>query len=200
MSAEPVVHRPVGGRILTIGCAAVALFGAVLIVIETGPVGLVRWVWPLAAFAWLVWLLYWHPQVTVTEGFVDVQNVLRRHRVPWSDLDDVTTRFALTLRTRSRGEIRAWAAPAPGIRSAATMKPEQFDSLDRGTRDLGSLRPSDNPETLSGSIALDVQRRWHDAQRAGRAEGTAVTVSTWDLPQLAVSAALLLAAVLAFAL
>ena len=114
---EPVTFRPRGGQIIAWVAIAICALGLVYIAVTDGVPSLIVWAWPIVLVAWLAWVLYIHPYVRITEGFIEIGNVFRTHRVPWSDVADVESRYALTIRTASGRSIRAWAAPAPRTRA-----------------------------------------------------------------------------------
>lgn len=190
---EPVVIRPRGGQILAwaaIGACGVGLF---LMVITDGPQSLVLWSWPLLLVAWLAWLLYVHPYVSVTDGFVEIGNPFRTHRVPWGDIGDVESRYAFTVVTAAGRRIRSWAAPAPGIRQAVSTRREE---VARSLGDEDTRRPSDAEGTPSGDVSDLVRRRSQAYRRAGGSSSTGGTATTLNIAQIAVTAVLLAATVL----
>jgi hypothetical protein len=193
---HPVVFRPRGGVVLAV--LAVVLCFAVLVslAVTDGVAGVLAWGWPVVAFAWLVWLVYVRPSVTVTEGFVEVRNILRTHRVPWGDVDSVDSRFALTVRTRDGKVIRAWAAPAPGARQALTTRREE---VSRVPGDGETRRPSDAEGTESGDATTLVRRALERHRREGGPALPGGTRTQWSWVSAAVTAVLLVAAVVSLA-
>lgn len=193
---EPVVFRPRGGQILAWIAIGVCAMGLVIIAVTDGVASLLVWVAPVLLVAWLAWVLYVAPAVTVTDGFVEVANPFRTHRVPWGDIAEVETRYALTVQTRAGRRIRAWAAPAPGARRAMTMRSEE---LARTAGDGDTRRPSDALGTASGDAAGLVRRHLETARRGGlsRPGGTATTL---NIPPIAVTAVLAAATIVSLAL
>lgn len=190
--SHPVKFRPRGGVII----AAVAITlcaGALVSLFATDGVdGLVRWGGVLVAVAWMAWLAYIQPHVTVTDGFVEIRNLLRTHRVPWGDVDDVTSKYALTITTGSGRQIRAWAAPAPGARRALSTRREEVNR----TPGEGPLRRTSDAEgTESGDATALV---WNARERYRREGGPALpggTSTNWNVPSVAITAAVLAAAI-----
>lgn len=193
--AQPVVFRPRGGVVLAAVAIAICVVALVWLTITDGLAGLVLWGWPIALFAWLAYLLYIRPAVRVTDGFVEMQNIFRTHRVPWGDVADVESRYALTIRTRDGKTLRAWAAPAPGARQALTTRREEIASAP-GPGDL--RRPSDAAGTESGDATALVVRALERHRRAGDPELPGGTATTWALWPLGVT--LLLAIAVAISL
>ncbi|GAA1849733.1 PH domain-containing protein [Microbacterium koreense] len=194
---EPVVFRPRGGQILAWVAIVVCAASLVLILVTDGPLAVVLWSSPLVLIAWIAWLLYVRPSVTVSDGFVEIDNPFRTHRIPWGDIDDIDTRFALTVTTTGGRRIRAWAAPAPGIRRAlATRREEVAESPGDGD----TRRPSDAAGTESGDASLIVHRRLDEYRRTGGAGRTGGSVSTLGVARIAVTSVLLAASVVTLSL
>lgn len=154
----------------------------------------------LALFvAYAMWLLFWSPSVTISPAGVQVRNILRVRDISWPAIQNVDTKYALTLFTPA-GKVVAWAAPAPS--RYATMRASKSDAagLPESTFMLGSIRPSDIPSSDSGIAALYVRRYWEELRDAGHldsgaVEGTGVTTrwltrETAALIALAIIAAL----------
>lgn len=189
--SHPFVFRPRGGIALAAAAILVCVAALVYIAVADGPARLLQWAWPIVTVAWLSWLLYIRPSVTVTEGFVEIDNVWRVHRVPWGDVDDVSSRFALTVRTRGAARIRAWAAPAPGARRALATRREE---VSRTPGEGETRRVSDAEGTDSGDAATLVRRAVEAHERSG-VETTGTTVTRWHGWLIAVTAALITASV-----
>ena len=155
--------RPAFGRVLA-GALIIICALAGLSVIGAGADAMWQ-VWPwLALVGFGAWALYWRPEVRVSAGGVQVVNVFRTFDVPWPAIDDIDTKWALTLVT-SLGRVRAWAAPAPGRQ---VLRRSQPDDLRLGGAAKGDiLRPSDLPQTESGAAALVVRQRWLRIREAG---------------------------------
>jgi len=193
---HPVVFRPRGGVILAVLAIALCLAILISLVVTDGVAGLLAWSWPVVAFGWLAWLLYIRPSVTLTDGFVEVRNPLRNHRVPWGDIIDVESRYALSITTTDRRVIRAWAAPAPGARQAlGTRRADVARAPGQGD----TRRPSDAEGTDSGDATALVVRALEQHRRSGAPSLPGGTVTTWSAIPLGVTALLLLAAVVSLA-
>lgn len=194
---EPVVFRPRGGQILAwIAIAACAAL-VVMTLVTDGVESLLLWAWPLVFVAWMAWLLYIHPFVRVTEGFVEIGNPFRHHRVPWGDVDRIDTRYALTIELHSGRRLRAWAAPAPGVRRAVSTRREE---VSRSAGDGDTRRPSDAEGTESGDAAAVVHRHLESHRRNGGTDLAGGTVSTLAVTHIGVTAVLLAATVLSLTL
>ncbi|WP_422933787.1 PH domain-containing protein [Sinomonas sp. P47F7] len=169
--AGPVdVFKARSNKALAIVLWALAVFGAVVTVAQSGLVGL-RFAAPLALMAFAGWALFWRPAVVVSDAGVELVNPLRRIGVPWEALAYVDTKFALTLGTES-GKFSAWAAPAPGVLGARHARPENLKGLPASAYGPSqSVRPGDLPQTVSGQAALLVRRRWAEQVERGSVTG-----------------------------
>ncbi|CAN7322683.1 PH domain-containing protein [Microbacterium sp. LjRoot45] len=193
---HPVVFRPRGGVILAVVAIVLCLAVLVSIVVTDGMLGLLAWGWPVIAIAWLAWLLYIRPSVTLTDGFIEVVNPVRTHRVPWGDVFDVESRYALTVTTHDKRTVRAWAAPAPGARQALSTRRED---VRRAPGEGETHRPSDAEGTDSGDATALVLRGLEQYRRSGAPHLPGGTVSTWAIVPLLVTVALVAAAVVSLA-
>lgn len=158
---------------------------------------------PLIAFAaFLAWAGLWRPAVGVSDEAVTIVNVFSTVIVPWTALIQVETRYALTLVTPG-GRYTATAAPAPG-RLAAALSRREMGRVESQTGGTGTMRPGDLPTTDSGAAAYLVRQRWERLVAEERIElGVAdrtPAVRSWHWAVIAISAALLVLAVLALAL
>jgi len=122
-------------------------------------------VWPwLALVGFMAWALYWRPKVVVSAGGVRVVNVFRTLDIPWPAIQEIETKWALTLGT-AFGTVRAWAAPAPGRQLLHRARPS--DRKIGGYRRGDTARPSDLPQSDSGAAAQIVRQRWSHHREAG---------------------------------
>ena len=193
---HPVVFRPRGGVILAVLALVLCLAVLVSIAVTDGVPGLLAWGWPVLAFAWLVWLVYIRPSVTITDDFVEIRNLVRTHRVPWGDVESGDSRFALTVHTRDGAAIRAWAAPAPGARQALATRREE---VSRTPGEGDTRRPSDAEGTDSGDATTLVRRALERYRRDGGRKLPGGTHSEWAWLHAAITVLLLAAAVASLA-
>jgi hypothetical protein len=193
---EPVTFRPRGGQIVAGAAIGVCALGLVFIALTDGLTSLVVWAWPIVLVAWLAWILYIRPYVRINEGFIEIGNVFRTHRVPWGDVADVDSRYALTVHTSGGRSIRAWAAPAPSARQALTTHREE---VARTPGEGDTRRPSDAEGTPSGDATALVRRTLEQYRRSGGDTTPGGTATTLNVVVIAVTAVLLAAAVVSLA-
>ncbi len=196
---DSVTFQPGSARPATI-VAAVLAVGAVGLMaaddlgsaLHYGPVFVV--------VAVLVWAFYGRPAVVVSDGGVELRNVLRTVELPWPSIQNIDTKYALTLYT-AYGVYSAWAAPAPSRTAAVNATRGAMHSQPESAFALGGLRPGDLPGTASGDASGYVRRRWQELRDAGhlddpRLERTAPRVR-WHAWQAVVVATLTALAVVA---
>ena len=185
-SSDSKTLRPRFGRVLVVlagGLAVVALaslaVGGVLDVVRFGAIAILG--------AYVVWLLFWSPSVTIAPSGVIIRNILREHEVTWPAIQRVDTKYALELITTA-GKITAWSAPAPGRHATFRVATPELSGLPESTyAGEHSIRPGDIPNSESGLAALYVRRFWEQLRDAGYldkgvVEGTGVR-TRWLRPQ-----------------
>ncbi|MGB3737705.1 MAG: PH domain-containing protein [Ilumatobacter sp.] len=161
--------RPGFGRGLTVLVALIAAVTAVTVTVTSGLTDALLTLPWLALLAATCWAFFWRPSVVVSDAGVRLVNVTRTIDVPWPAVNDVDTRFALTLET-AYGRFRAWAAPAPGagsaLRSSMRMRrPASTDPDDVVEHESSSM--GDIAGSASGEAARIVRRRWEGLRDAG---------------------------------
>lgn len=196
---DSVTFQPGSARPATIvaGVLAVGAIGLMAVqdldsALHYGPV--------FAVGAVLVWAFYGRPAVIVSDGGIELRNVLRTIELPWPAIQNIDTKYALTLYT-AYGIYSAWAAPAPSRTAAASATRTAMRSQPEGAFALGGLRPGDLPGTASGDVAGYVRRRWQALRDAGHLDDPRLERSKprvrWHLWQAACVAALTALAVVA---
>ena len=98
MAAMEDVFRPAWGRVLSVLVAVVCAASLVVLAVADGWEAW-RAVPPLALVAGACWALFWRPAVVVSDGGVQIVNVLRTIVLPWPAIERVDTKWALTLFT-----------------------------------------------------------------------------------------------------
>lgn len=152
------------GRVLSVVTAAIAGLGLVGVIVSGDMTSLVRYGWIMLLIGALAFALFWFPRVDVAEHEVTVRNVFSTIHVPWPAIQNVDTKYALTLYT-SEGKVTAWASPAPNRYAAqgGTAKDARLAADASGA----SPRPGDLPGTQSGAVAYVIRRHWQDLQEQG---------------------------------
>jgi hypothetical protein len=178
VTEESTTLRPRFGLVLTVLVWCVCAAALVTMVVTGRWADLGRYGVLAVLVAYVMWLLFWSPSVTIALSGVSVRNLLRVHEVSWPAIQNVDTKYALTLTTPS-GKIAAWAAPAPSRYASMRATKTDANGLPESTFMLGSIRPSDIPSSDSGLAALYVRRYWEELQGAGHldsgvVEGTGV--------------------------
>ena len=103
----------------------------------------------------IVFAYYVIPAVSISAERVVIVNPLTRYEIGIAAIEDVDTRFALTLKGEF-GKVLAWAAPAPSRHRHRSHSKEDFAVM--GLKEGQEVRPSDTPSTISGSFALQIRR------------------------------------------
>lgn len=100
-------------------------------------------------------LMFWRPKVEIGDDGILVVNPLRTIRIGWQLVEEIDTRYALTVFVAGR-KFSAWAATAPGRYHARSVHASELKGLDAQT---GAMRPGDSPRTLSGAAAFIARER-----------------------------------------
>lgn len=165
-----IVFRSRFGIVLTLVVWAICAAGIVSALVSRvglGPIVL------LGALGWFVWLTFWRPCVVTGDEGVELRNLVRDVQIPYDAIEDVETRFSLTVRAGGRA-YSAWGAPAPSgassLRDAARRRPsadarERWKDAPRSVREQGAARPGDDAGTASGAPATVIRR---ELERRGR--------------------------------
>ena len=104
----------------------------------------------IAGSASLAWMLFMNPKVLIYDEGITIVNPLITATIGWAEVDEIETRFALTVYSGD-AKVVAWAAPAPGRYHARTIHRTEFKGIDYD-KDFG-VRPGDSPRTHSGAAA-----------------------------------------------
>lgn len=163
--SETVEFRARSGRALTVGAAVLAAAGAVTTLVQDPGVG-VRYLPVFVLGVVVVWALFDRPAVLVSDGGVEVRNVLRTIELPWPSIERIDTKYALTLYT-AYGDYAAWAAPAPSRSQTQRATPQDTRHLPETSYIGGGIRPGDLAGTPSGDAAAYIRRRWEQLRDAG---------------------------------
>jgi len=217
----PLVYRPTLSRVLAVLYVVIAVWFLWADLAARGAGRALTLVPVLLAVGVVVYALLWRPCIRVDAGGVVLRNVLRDVRVPWAVLQEVDTRYTLTLHTSS-GTYQSWAAPAPGRpspvpwgwtpsgagRSPAGPGGGEGARLPDARWQPAGVAPDRSSRALgadSGAAAFMVEQAWTAWRErsatpalsgsSAAAGGEPVRV-TWDRPLLAVLAVSTVVAVL----
>jgi hypothetical protein len=184
--------RPWWGRALTLAIAAICLSVTVWTGVSdswTDAALTVPW---MALLTLTCWATFWRPRVAVSDAGVELVNVSRTVFVPWPALQDIDTKWALTLIT-AYGQFRAWSAPAPGTRAALLSL--VGSRKQRPPPGPEVVRPGDLIDSPSGSAAALIRHRWDAMRAAGHLENPRLERDraqvTWHFETALAAAALL---------
>lgn len=195
MVFRPARFRPAFGRVLTLVVTLVALSALGGFAASGDWGGLIRYgALPLLVIV-LVWALFWVPELRIEEHAVTVKNVLRTHYVPWSAIERIDTKWALTLYTPGR-KIDVWAAPAPSRYAVTGISEHDTRRVAESARAAsGSIRPGDSLSSVSGAAAHVLRLHWERLRDDGMLDTTpAHPVRTdWNVGTAAVLALLTVA-------
>lgn len=195
IGVRDVVLRSRFGQVLVVLVAAisvVATTGALL----RGDLALVGHLVPTLALVVVgAWALFWRPSIAITPADVELVNVLRTVRVTWPAIQDVETRWALTLVTAS-GRYTAWAAPRQsGYGAASEQSRRLYGAPSRPERSqLRDLAPGAGVSGLAPALVLAQWRQYRDAGLLGAIEGEGVTTRWHSRTVVALLLLVLLAA------
>ncbi|WP_054681877.1 PH domain-containing protein [Microbacterium sp. No. 7] len=181
MSSSGSEPRP---RVLRAGSSQVAFWIAVALVVFFTADAVVRGAWDVvlswgaagALIVWALWLVQYHSCVRLEPSRIVVQNLLRRHEVPWGRVEGIVARPQVALELADGRRLVCWGAPFPRRQS-----PRSADA---------DARPSGHDEIVD---ALE-------HARAESAPSDAPVRSSWDLRALVIGVALLVLTVAATAL
>lgn len=171
MRFAPTSFRPTFGRVMCIAMALIAGAGLAGFIAIGDWSGLVRYGWALLLVAALCFALFWIPRVDVAEHEVTIVNVFSTLHIPWPAIQNVDTKFALTLYTPT-GRVTAWASPAPGRYASQVSRTWDTRLAAKG---LGANpRPGDLLSTASGAAAFMIRTHWEELREDGHLDDPVV--------------------------
>ena len=201
MRFAPVSFRPTFGRVLSVLTAIIAGLGLLGFVVGGDWLGLVRHGWGLLLLAAVGFALFWFPRLDVQEHAITVRNVFSTVTVPWTAIQRIDTKYALTLYT-SEGTVTVWASPAPNRYASQVSSTTDTRIADQDSG--GSIRPGDLIHTASGAAAFVIRRHWQQLRDDGFLDSAVVEEGSMHRQlhtvTIAVLGALTVATVLGFVL
>lgn len=163
------VLAPRFSRVMSVLVVAICLVTEVSLV-AYGQLGLLLRATPgIALVAFGAYTLFWVPLIRVNPVSIDIVNPLRTNSIGWAAVDDISTRWSLTVVTKA-AQFTAWSSPAEG----------PWSSLGRLNRDVfgrPSLRPvaqSRRPGSPAGIPSI-VINQWE----SHRDSGTSIVTVSW---------------------
>lgn len=164
MRFAPTSFRPTFGRVLSVIVVAIALSGLVGYVVAGDGVGLLRYGWGIVLIGAVAVALFWLPRLDIAEHEVTVRNVFSTLHLAWPAIQQVDTKYALTL-VYTGGKVTVWASPAPNRYASQSAS----KSAARIAADPAGFapRPGDLLETDSGAAAYLIRRHLEDLREAG---------------------------------
>lgn len=109
----------------------------------------------------LVYLLWLKPKLVLQEKVIQVVNPLGIELIPYQDVIDLETKWALTI-IHSRGRTRVWVAPTSGKRrwiSNTTFGWSGINMPLTKSKEMGSENMSASLESFSGQAAYLIRER-----------------------------------------
>lgn len=133
----------------------------------------------LAAWAWstfmvsLTWLGLVRPKLVVADEGVAVVNPISRVEIGWQDIEELDTKYSLTIVTKDNRRFVSWAAPAPGRHHARTVRGAEFKGIGVAAENVkdGLIKAGESPRSLSGQAIAICRLRIIAFTRAGNIEG-----------------------------
>lgn len=147
-----VVIRSLPARLGTVLIGLVASAMALTIGVVDGPGRGLRALTWAGLLAFLTWLLWWAPQITLSPQALVIRNAWRTHVLGWDAVELCRTRWGLSVVTRDDVEVRASAAPRRGgMAESFRRRQELREQQERrdGLRDPEPA-PAVRPEYLTG--------------------------------------------------
>jgi hypothetical protein len=179
---------PPGARPLTIGVVAFAAVAEIGL-ITWGHVDVLLRATPGAVLAAvLAIVLFWRPGLRTDATGVEVRNPLRTHRVGWAAIEDIGTRWTMSLVTTA-GRISVWSAPTMEAHTAQDAFREWVSAdgayVGRGTFDAATDGYAvHEARARQGGPAGIVTRLW--LKNRDEAAASAVVVTRWNVVTIAV--------------
>jgi hypothetical protein len=174
-----------------------ALFGITALAIDSWLLVATK-SWVYIWFAYFAWLLFWNPSVKVSDAGVVVDNVFTTHKLNWSAITRIDTKYSLTLETKNR-TIQAFGAPAPSRYAGFMANKTEAEHLPESSFiGKGLVRPGDLTSSDSGVAAYVIRSHWEKLRDLNKLSSEASIQSKWVLWRIVILACLSTAAVASF--
>lgn len=152
--------RSMSGYIATAIAAALGVFLLGDAVLRAGWAQTMLWTPWVLLVIWAVYVGMASSSVATDDDAVEVQNLLRRHRVPWGSVTDIDLRYQIVLQVRDQKPITCMGGPALARRG------QQVTKLGQGRADAAEA-------TLDG-----LRGRWNASRHRVEAQGS--VTHSWD--------------------
>jgi hypothetical protein len=195
MDAQTLYSR--SGRIMASAGFVFALFGITALAIDSWLL-LATKSWVYIWFAYFAWLLFWNPSVKVSDEGVVVDNIFKTHKLNWSAITRIDTKYSLTLETKER-TIQAFGAPAPSRYAGFMANKTEAEHLPESSFvGKGLVRPGDLTSSDSGVAAYIIRSHWEKLRDLNKLNETSSVKSNWVLWRIVVFLCLSSVAVASF--
>ena len=195
MDAQTLYSR--SGRIMASAGFVFALFGVTALAIDSWLLVATK-SWVYIWFAYFAWLLFWNPSVKVSEEGVVVDNIFKTHKLNWSAITRIDTKYSLTLETKDR-TIQAFGAPAPSRYAGFMANRTEAEHLPESSFvGKGLVRPGDLTSSDSGVAAYIIRSHWEKLRDLNKLNDASSVKSNWVLWRIAVFVCLSITAVASF--
>jgi hypothetical protein len=195
MDAQTLYSR--SGRIMASAGFVFALFGITALAIDSWLL-LATKSWVYIWFAYFAWLLFWNPSVKVSDEGVVVDNIFKTHKLNWSAIIRIDTKFSLTLETKDR-TIQAFGAPAPSRYAGFMANRTEAEHLPESSFvGKGLVRPGDLTSSDSGVAAYIIRSHWEKLRDLNKLNENSSVKSNWVRWRIVVFIFLSVAAVASF--
>ena len=185
------------GRIMASAGFVLALFGITALAIDSWLLVATK-SWVYMWFAYFAWLLFWNPSVKVSDEGVVVDNIFKTHKLNWSAITRIDTKYSLTLETKE-GTIQAFGAPAPSRYAGFMANKTEAEHLPESSFiGKGLVRPGDLTSSDSGVAAYIIRSHWEKLRDLNKLNETSSVESNWVIGRIAVFVCLSVAAVASF--
>jgi hypothetical protein len=201
IGSKEVTLRSRLSRVLTVLVVAICVATEIGAIVYGDIEVALRALAPLALLGYGVYTVFWAPFVRVGPANVEFRNPLRTVVVTWPAIENIETRWGLTLVTAER-RFTAWASPAQSRYSAASrIRRDSFGRADFAAENARTKRGND-PASVAGLAPMLVTRQWEQYRDAGllhAVEGDGFE-QRWHVGTIAVLAVLLVASVVSASL
>ena len=195
MDAQTLYSR--SGRIMASAGFVFALFGVTALAIDSWLLVATK-SWVYIWFAYFAWLLFWNPSVEVSDEGVVVDNIFKTHKLNWSAITRIDTKYSLTLETKDR-TIQAFGAPAPSRYAGFMANRTEAEHLPESSFvGKGLVRPGDLTSSDSGVAAYIIRSHWEKLRDLNKLNETSSVKSKWVIWRIVVFLCLSAVAVASF--